>query len=210
MARITLQEQLDILKCKYSEIKERHLNDVLESIEKPKQLFKLGNYGVIKEIELQGFSIGYLENDKLIYAPYIELGKRPSKVLIEYYSEFLDRIEKSEKILYVNYKDFGSGAYKYNEIIPSKGLAFKEIELKDESERRIEIYAPREGYTACCYCSKQTPNDKLIESTIIGRGRKQVWNSWKNRYEDKSCVTQDKLKFCSGTCAGNEQVSREG
>ena len=210
MARITLEEQLQQIKCRESEIKERHLSSVFESIEKPSRLFKLDNYGFIKEIELTGFSIGYLEKEKLIYAPHVENGKRPSKILIGIYSEFLERIENAEKILFVNYKDFGSGAYKYNEIIPSKGIAFNEEDLKGESERRNELYAPKENHTACCYCRKQTPNDKLIESTIIGRGRKQVWNDWKNRYEDKACVTQDKLKFCSGNCAGNEQMSREG
>jgi hypothetical protein len=210
MKKITLTDQLEQIKCREVEIKERHLNAIFESIEKPTQLFKLGNYGVIKEIELQGFSIGYLENERLIYAPYIESGKRPSKIFIVTYSEFLERIEKAVKILFLNYKDIGSGAYKYNEIIPSKGLAFNEIDLKDESERRNELYAPKDNHTACCYCHKQTPNDKLIESTIIGRGRKQTWNSWKNIYEDKACVTQDKLKFCSVSCAGNEQMSREG
>lgn len=210
MKKITLTEQLEHIKCMEVEIKQNHLNTIFESIEKPTQLFKLGNYGDIKEIELQGFYVGYLENNRLIYAPYIESGKRPTKIFIDAYSEFLERIQKSEKILFVNYKDFGSGAFKYNEILPSKGLAFNEIDLKDESERRNELYAPKENHTACCYCRKQTPNDKIIESTIIGRGRKQVWNDWKKRYEDKACVTQDKLKFCSGTCAGNEQMSREG
>ena len=210
MKKITLTEQLEQIKCREVEIKERHLNAIFESIEKPTQLFKLGNYGVIKEIELQGFSIGYLENERLIYAPYIESRKRPSKIFIVMYSEFLERIEKAEKILYVNYKDFGSGAYKYNEIIPTKGIAFNEIDLKEESERRNKLYTPKENHTACSYCRKQTPNDNLIEKIIIGRGRKQTWNSWKNRYEDKACVTEEKLKFCSGTCAGNEQMSREG
>jgi hypothetical protein len=210
MKKITLTEQLEQIKCREVEIKERHLNTIFESIEKPTQLFKLGNYGVIKEIELQGFSIGYLENGRLIYAPYIESRKKPYKIFIVTYSEFLERIEKAEKILFVNYKDFGSRAYKYNEIIPSKGLAFNKIDLKDESERQNELYAPKENHTSCSYCRKQTPNDNLIESTIIGRGRKKTWNSWKNRFEDKACITEEKLKFCSGTCAGNEQMSREG
>ena len=134
------------------------------------------------------------------------MGKRR----ISSFFQFFERIENSEKILFVEYKDFGSGAYRYNEIIPEKGIAFNEIDLKEISERRNNLYAPKEGHTACAYCNKQTPNDQLIESRIIGLGRKQVWNSWKSRYENKACVTEEKLKFCSGTCAGNEQMSREG
>lgn len=210
MAKPTLIEQLEQIKLKEIEIKETHLSDFFKTIEMPNQLFKITHIGDIKEIELQGFSIGYIENQRLIYAPYIEKGKRPSKVFIEEYSNFLERIEKAEKVLYVNYKDFGSGAYKYDEIIPSKGLAFNKIDLKDESNRRNELYAPKENHTACSYCKKQTPNDKLIEKTIIGRGRKDVYNNYKNRWESKACVTEDKLKFCSGICAGNEQMSREG
>jgi hypothetical protein len=208
--KTTLIEQFQQIKCREIEIKERHLKNVLESIKKPSKLFKIDHFGNIKEIELQGFSIGYLENEKLIYAPYIQEGKRPSKIFIEVYSDFLERLEKAEKLLYVNYKDIGSGSYKYNEIITSKTLAFNEDDLKEESERRNELYAPKENHTACAYCKKQTPNENLVEKTIIGRGRKQVWNNWKNRYEDKACITEEKLKFCSGNCAGNEQMSREG
>lgn len=62
----------------------------------------------------------------------------------------------------------------------------------------------------CRYCRKQVPTDSLIEETIIGRGRKTVWNSWKGIYENKACVTKERLKFCSGQCAANEQMSREG
>lgn len=65
-------------------------------------------------------------------------------------------------------------------------------------------------YIECKYCRKVVLKSQSVNHNIIGRGRKPVWNSWKNRYEDKACVTQEVHAFCSGQCAGNEQMSREG
>ena len=210
MAKITLIEQLNQLICLEESIKHSHQEDFFKENDKPKRLFKIDNIGNIKEIELTKFSIGYIENGRNIYAPYFDKEKRPSKQLIEVFNEYIEKIKITTPTIYVNYKDFGSGAYKFNEITPEKGLAFNPEDLKMESERRNEIYAPKENHTACAYCGKQTPNDKLVNKNIIGRGRKQTWNSWKGRYEDKACVTETMLSFCSGTCAGNEQMSREG
>jgi hypothetical protein len=210
MAKITLKEQLHNLTYQEELTKESHLQEFFETNSKPEKLFKIDHIGTIKEIELLRFAMGYIENGRNIYPPYVDKEKRPSSSLIEVYSNYIDKIQTVERIIYVHYKDFGSGAFRFNEVLPEKGISFNENDLKEISERRNQLYAPKENHTACCYCRKQTPNDQLIESTIIGRGRKQTWNSWKNRYEDKACVTQEKLKFCSGQCAGNEQMSREG
>ncbi len=102
-----------------------------------------------------------------------------------------------------------TSAFSYKDF--KEGKVSLEIEpLIPELERRQYEAILREGNFWCGYCRKQFPLAQKVTSNIIGRGRKQVWNSWKGRMEDKACVTTTMMEFCSGTCAGNEQMSREG
>lgn len=90
--------------------------------------------------------------------------------------------------------------------VDDKYWSFTEEGLSAEIERKNreyeEFYKPREGYTACSYCRKQVPNDKIVMRTIIGR-------AWDNR-SGKQVVTSVSLPFCSDKCAYNEQCAREG
>lgn len=165
---------------------------------------------MIKEIQITGSQLGYIVEGRNIYPPYYDKAKRPSKNVIISYLEYIESIKTAQQIAYINYRDMGSGAFKYIDLINEPHFAFNESDLKEESERLKSIYGPKENHIACGYCGKQTPDEKLVHSTIIGRGRKEVWNSWKSRYENKACVTHEPMKFCSGTCASNEQMSREG
>lgn len=210
MAKITLQQKWDDLIAQSKIIKTCDINQFFESHPKPEALFKVDNVGNIKQIEITDFSVFYRNGKQNIYPPYLDKGKRPTNLLVIQLAEYLEIIQKCEKSIYVGYKEFGSGAYNYFDILVEKGIAFQASELEQESKRRNELYAPREGFTACQYCRKQVPTESMVEHSIIGRGRKQVWNSWRNQYESKSCVTTERMKFCSGKCAGNEQMSREG
>lgn len=85
-----------------------------------------------------------------------------------------------------------------------------EAECQRRMERYETYYKPREGYTACTYCQKQVPNNRVVYKTIIGIGLKRVYDSLHGRWINKKVVTTQRLPFCSGECAYNEQCSREG
>lgn len=82
--------------------------------------------------------------------------------------------------------------------------------LREEVEKAQYENVLRPGNFRCCRCRKQFPESQKVSQRIFGRDRKNVWNSWKGRYESKACVTETMMDFCSGTCAENEQMSREG
>ena len=208
--KINLSEQIKELIELDKKNKESHLVEFFKNTIKPEKLFKMNNVGEIKEIQLLGFSIGFSKDGRFIYPPYYNIEKRPSKNLISEYLEYIEKTKKSEVVVFVDYKDFGRGSFKFKELVENKLFSFNEEDLKEESIRRKEVYGSREGFTPCGYCGKQTADSELIERTIIGRGRKEVYNSWKKRYESKACVTETKMKFCSAQCAGNDQMSREG
>lgn len=102
-----------------------------------------------------------------------------------------------------------SGALRYSDLLAGKYSTDLASMIPALQERQYESIL-REGNFWCSYCRKQYPITQKVSRTIIGRDRKQVWNSWKGRYEDKACVTQTSMDFCSGQCAGYEQMSREG
>lgn len=72
--------------------------------------------------------------------------------------------------------------------------------IKKHNEEYHRLFKPKDGYTACEYCGKQTPNDKLVREKII-------YQDYKN---GKKCVVTHDGVFCSDECAHNEQCSREG
>lgn len=138
------------------------------------------------------------------------INKRATDKDILAIKEYFGEIKKCKMFLvyYVKRKDSYSVTSRIiRDIdIDNKKYSFTENGLDDEIERKNkeyeEVYKPREGYTACAYCRKQVPNDKLIKKAIIGRG----WD----RIRHKQIVTREVLSFCSGECAFNEQCSREG
>jgi len=210
MKKINMTEQLEHLISEESRIKETHLQEFWSKNQLPEKLFTVDRLGTIREIEITGNHIGYLFEDRNIWRPNYDKEKRPSKNLVVAYIEYVESIKTAEQVVYIDYRDRGTGCYKYSDLIKEPHFAFNELELQTESKRLSETYAPKENHTACGYCGKQTPNDKLVNSTIIGRGRKEVYNDWKRRYESRAYVTHEPMKFCSATCAGNEQMLREG
>ena len=210
MKKETLSQQWDALMQKLEDIEKSDIDKFFETNYKPEGFFKVEPSGNIKKIEVKDFNIRYCIDGKPIFPPFLNKGKKPSSQLVSGLLRYIENIQKCEKRIGVVYKDFGVGAYEYEDITKEKGLSFNRTDLELEAEQRREMYAPREGYSPCQYCRKQVPTESMISSIIIGRGRSQVWNSWKGVYESKACVTRERLMFCSSKCAGNEQMSREG
>ncbi len=148
-----------------------------------------------------------------------EIKQRATALMVDSIIAYFNRLQASEKksvLFLVRRKDgtlnTSSGIRMEN--VDGKRYAFNREDLEEAAIQKKEeyerLYKPREGYTACQYCKKQVPNDKLVKRRIIGRGLKRVYNSWKGRFENKAVVTQEDMHFCSGECALNEQMSREG
>ncbi len=102
-----------------------------------------------------------------------------------------------------------SSSFRYSDLKSGKINLSMEPMLPELERRQYESIL-RDGNFWCSYCKKQFPIAQKVTDNIIGRGRKQVWNSWKGRMEDKACVTTTMMDFCSGTCASHEQMSMEG
>lgn len=66
---------------------------------------------------------------------------------------------------------------------------------KEKKEEYDRYYAPRPGYTPCARCHRQVPDNKVIWSTIYGGSCRGMMT---------------KMAFCSGECAGQEQMANEG
>jgi hypothetical protein len=213
MKRETLRNHMDYLRSVKESIDNTHLNEFFNTNTRPDFIYNVSRVGEIGKLKVTGFCIKYINGNLRILQPYQSSDSKPTRKLINDWTNFIDVIKSADWSVFVDYKNelYGSnGAYEYSEVVKNENLGFNEDDLMIKANSNKEIYGPREGYQPCAYCGKQIPINDLISKTIIGRGRKQVWNSWKQRNEDKAYVTEQKLKFCSGKCAGNEQMSREG
>ena len=174
-------------------------------------IYKCNQVGDIQIFKVESFSISYKNGFR--FKPYY--AKSPTRKDLEDLMQYFESAKTSDFVVRINILDqhekYNSHwSTLYHEVNEVKYLAFNEADLINLSVLNKEKYAPREGYAPCCYCGKQILSEKLITKTIIGRGTKKVWNSWKGQYENKASVTQESLKFCSGQCAAHEQMSREG
>lgn len=212
MARITLQQKWDALMNQVNILKQKHIYEI--PIPKYDKIYSVNRFGEIEEKIIKYYGIWYKdETGRKLWAPSYD--KKPTGKDLEYLNIYFEKIHNCNKVISVHYKymigaSYVHGAYKYSEIIESEIMSFDKNDLIEIANKNKEIYGAKEGYSPCAYCGKQVKNELLISSKIIGRGRKDVWNSWKKRYESKACVTENYLKFCSGECAGNRQMSREG
>lgn len=205
MARITLLQHWEELEAKIATFKEGQINRFFETNFKPEKLYICNRIGEIKEFPVLKFNVKY----EGIQLPYRYL-KTPKTIDVERLKIYYETIQIAKPIILIVYKtDYGAeGAEQYDKI--NETFVFEPSRLEERAKELKELFAPREGYTPCKYCGKQVQTENMIESTIIGRGRKQVWSSWKGRYESKACVTKEQYKFCSKQCAAYEQMSREG
>lgn len=203
MARKTLLQTWNELDYRAKEIEREKIKSFFSQNYQPSKVYYCSRLGDINECEV----IGFLARFPNISRPYSN--KYPTRLQVEDFEKYVKSIETADYKIHVLYQtDLGSGNLEYSKF--SDNWAFHVSELEEKAKENKEKYAPREGYSPCRHCGKQVPTDNLIEETIIGRGRKQVWNSWKGRYDSKAYVTKEPLKFCSKQCAAHEQMSREG
>lgn len=209
MAKITLQQKWNDVESQIESVKQNYLNDFLRENVNPEKIYRINGYE-IEECAVTGFSVSFMKNDRLVQTPHY-YGKKPSGWDVDQITLFYTNINDLQMEVYIQYEAYSkigklSGAYKYKECFEhdhGKSISFTANRdyLIAEAEMRRQKFEPREGYSPCAYCRTQTPNDKLIDDMIIGRGRDRF---------GKACITKTTLKFCSHKCAANEQMSREG
>ncbi len=89
------------------------------------------------------------------------------------------------------------GAIKYTSIDGVK-IGWDRQSLEPELQHRKEIYEPREGYTACAYCGKQSRTEDMHIA--------QIWSpNWK-----ATGGLSPKRYYCNAGCAGYDQMAHEG
>lgn len=211
MPRITLQQQWDSLYNERLEsVKKECLDRFFKENPKPEAVYECNNIGDILKREIVSFDVRPLVDGFKVHSPFVPTGKSPTTLNVEDLKNYIDCFSIGFTVSILYKTTFGTTGMPYSRSDSDKNLAFNEADLKTLADERRELYAPREGFSPCTYCRKQVPTESMVEHTIIGRDRKQVWNSWKGKYESKACLVTLRMKFCSGVCAGNEQMSREG
>ena len=152
--------------------------------------------------EVEGFHLSELSrlSRNLPKRPHIE--KRADKKKVEQMKAYLDAIKAHADAftLYIYCKNGQNylTSFNYERDFKEKQIAafsMEELQPKVDALQKVydENYAPREGYTPCAYCGKQTSNDKLVKRDIYTYGGVPV-----TKY------------FCSAECAINEQMAHEG
>jgi predicted DNA-binding WGR domain protein len=139
------------------------------------------------------------------FSQYVNfVGKRPSredlqKLQNKYYTLVLD--EKYLRFRYDQYNSYGMDQVDNKRLFIDRSLA--EAKAKELTDRIAEEERLLSGgdHDRCQRCRKVVPKAQILNSTIIGRSRNAF---------GKAIVTQTPMKFCSGECAGCEQMSREG
>ena len=206
--RITLADKWLLIEKEEKQINEAKVNEFFKDKEKPAKLFSVNWDGtVIEEADVEYCNPCY---DRSLNKPYL-YDKKPTRVMVQMYEENVATIQEAKEYdMFLHYRRKNtSGAVKYSNL-DKEGWAFTADDLIEVAKKRKEAYAERDGHTACSYCRRQVPTDKMIKSTIIGRGRKQVWNSWRGRYESKAYVTRNEMLFCSKEHAAYAQMANEG
>lgn len=164
----------------------------------PKFVYQVwGIQGNVAEIEIKGLSYS---NGK-----YFSYNKRPTRLMVNEIRMFAESNQEftTDKV-YLDYKrNYGtyssSGAIKFKDL-PDFIMTKEEAEAiaKPLSEKYAadEELIKAGTHTRCQRCQKTVPNSEVVNYTILsiatyGRGGKA-------------------MKFCSGTCAGHEQMAHEG
>lgn len=216
MKKKTLTEEFRSIEAQIKEYKDRKRKEMIPEV--PKKVFLIVGLEIV-ERPIVGAEI-YRAKHGSFNPPTIE--KRATKKALQEIRDWFEDYKNSPKrvVLSLKWEESRSG---YSSTVSTgididkmeeNGYSYTKEALKPALTEKIDTYnkyyKPRDGHTPCQRCGRQTPSNELIESTIIGRGSNQVFNSWKGRYEHKACVTKERLKFCSPTCAAHEQMSREG
>jgi hypothetical protein len=205
MARKTLLQSWNELINRIKEIEKEKLKSFFSQNSQPSKVYYCSHLGDISECDVIGFVPRFIN----INRPSIYSNSKPTRLQVEELERYVESIETEDYKIHVLYTtDLGTGNLEYDKF--TDNWAFHPSELEEKARENKEKYAPREGYSPCQHCGRQVPTENLIKAKIIGRGCRQVWNSWKRQYENKACITEAYLSFCSNQCAAHEQMSREG
>ena len=167
----------------------------------------------VYECEVTSMSVSYIDDTGItIFYPHIKDKFRYSIKDIEILQEYFDKIKnaKYEIWYYLSFTEkyvnrigeisYGTcrGGIKYTQIdnkeySPNKQdcLNYKHQFENEQRELKKKYYTQKEGYTACDYCMKQVPTDKLFRKTIISR----------TRIQGVMQVVSQEMNFCSAECA---------
>lgn len=192
--KITLQDKWDELDSQINKIGEAFLNSYYDNDERPVVIYQLEWYKTIRELTVTGFSV-WKAGRPFLY------GKKATKKDVASLETFLNNFTPAIDDIRISWKhENSSSAIKVTDLNDKNYSIVKENLFPYQNELR-ERYEPREGHVACGYCHKQFPESQKVHHTIIGRSRDAF---------GRACVTQEPMVFCSGQCAGNEQMAREG
>lgn len=211
MARITLSEQLEAIISSVKERKERDLQKFFQENPRHEEAFYVDFIGEIHKVKIQGYHIDYY-GDCIHYRTYLTnaASKKVTKDYLDNAREYVNLLDKAEvvtKVLIHRPGMYSAESARLSDIIPSKGYSFNEYDLKEISEKRRELYAPRDGYVPCAYCRKQVRIEEVVKHDIIFQNSRPDPFS-KSGY--KRFVDRKTNNYCSGKCAGNDQMAHEG
>lgn len=204
-----MRTNLEKFEFYYNQLKKKR-QDFIDSLNLniPAKVYNVKHIGTIEEFEIK--AITYREKFEIFIKPYSRndiatvIGKLNS-------TEPLSRENIQVTYEYLFGESVQTSSFKLDDI--SKFLTKEEAEKKSLERKEImerENYLLKNKHTRCQRCGKIVPDADVVSNTIFGRGRKNVFDSRKGQYVSKSCVTTEPMKFCSSTCAANEQMSREG
>ena len=152
---------------------------------------------------VKDFSLICKPNDNKQIPIRPKINKRADAKKLETMKKYLEAVKAhaNDFRLYVDCKDLDkktSILFDYNrDFLENRTASFSMEEMQPQIDRLQEeydaMYAPREGYSPCAYCKKQTPDDQLIYRDIyLYRGGPA------------------RMAFCSYECAVYEQMAHEG
>jgi hypothetical protein len=161
----------------------------------PARLYKIQNYAAA-EVEVTSVGVyrrGIYKHDESDHVTKAEV-ELAAKHAAEWTAPTLDTI----LVHYREVQAYGvaSGAHPFSKIAAAVDLAWQAEDLSAEIARRRELYAPRDGHTACGYCQKQRPTDKLVSKTIF--------------YRDRGGSRTKVGQYCSDQCGYYDQCGHEG
>lgn len=198
MAYIPLKLRRDQIKFELQSLNDARLEAFIKANNRPEFIYKCGHIGEIDKLKVNRLYVSYPG------LPYQAFNHEPTRVYIAKLEDHLMLIRAIEpKILVeITTKHGGTTAEYWDDVLSHKsGCAFNEEDLKELSDHNREIYAPREGFTACEYCGVQVKNEELVLKPIWGKSRLAAGSTY---------TTKENYCFCSGTCAMHAQMSREG
>ena len=151
-------------------------------------------------IEKPVVKIIHYNNDQRLYFT----GKKPNREDVKRIESIFCNLVFDEKFLRFRYDEYNSYSMEqintYNLFLDKAHAEAKAKEITDRIAEEERLLAGGD-HDRCQRCRKVVPKTKIVNHTIIGRSRNT---------SGKAIVTQTSMKFCSGECAGNEQMSREG